>query len=282
MHQFRENLTLLPAWSIYIQPKAGRIPGNGSKTLAHTDGPQTRGFLADNNNPVVKHTRGPAGLSNRIEERVQDDFRTSDGMFVVSSDQKITAWNATAEKLLGYRQDQAIGKKCYDLLSANENPGRIKCNRSCTVVINAAKGRTTRDFDLECLATDGTLRQFNMSILLVGEPGTKPNERRVLHLFREVTARRRVEQASAAASRSHPSGKANSSLTPPGYRLPPLTTREDQVLKLLAAGKNTADISEILAIRPLTARNHVSRLLTKLGCRSRLEAVALGTRAGLV
>jgi DNA-binding CsgD family transcriptional regulator len=67
-----------------------------------------------------------------------------------------------------------------------------------------------------------------------------------------------------------------------GYRLPPLTTREDQVLKLLAAGKNTNDIAEILAIRPLTARNHVSQLLTKLGCRSRLEAVALGTWAGLI
>jgi len=53
-------------------------------------------------------------------------------------------------------------------------------------------------------------------------------------------------------------------------------------LKLLAAGKNTNDIADILEIRPLTARNHISRLLTKLGCRSRLEAVALGTRAGLI
>ena len=202
-------------------------------------------------------------------------------MFTVTIDQKITAWNAAAEKLLGRRQDQVLGQRCYEVMLAIGRPGRIRCKRGCPVITNAAKGRTTRDFDLECRLADGSYRQINMSILLVRQ---EAGGRHVLHLFRDVTDRRRVEHASADhfSSISGRSKKPVNGLSANGYRLPPLTTREDQVLRLLAAGKNTADISDILEIRPLTARNHVSRLLSKLGVRSRLEAVALATRAGLI
>ena len=114
-------------------------------------------------------------------------------MFTVTLDQKITSWNATAEKLLGRRQDQVLGKKCYEVMLANGVPGRIKCKRGCAVVTNAVKGRTTRDFDLECMATDGSHTHINMSILLLDQDS---GGRRVLHLFRDVTDRRRVERAS--------------------------------------------------------------------------------------
>lgn len=202
-------------------------------------------------------------------------------MFTVTVDQKITTWNATAEKLLGRRQDQVLGKKCYEVMLAIAGPGRIRCKRGCAVITNAAKGRTTRDFDLECRMADGSHRQINMSVVLIGQ---ETGGRRVLHLFRDVTDRRRVEHASAGHLPSNVGRlkKTVADLSTNGYRLPPLTTREDQVLRLLAAGKNTTDISDILKIRPLTARNHVSRLLSKLGVRSRLEAVALGTRARLI
>jgi len=221
-------------------------------------------------------------LANITENQAQGEFRTSDGMFTVSPDQKILTWNATAEKLFGYQSEQVVGKKCYEILCANGTPGRVKCSRGCVVMSNAAKGRTTKDFDLECKTGDGSVKNINMSIVL---PSQGSGTREILHLFRDVTDRRKVESVSAG-SPLQAVGQVNKSSTsriaPAGYRLPPLTTREDQVLNLLAAGKNTNDIADILEIRPLTARNHISRLLTKLGCRSRLEAVALGTRAGLI
>jgi PAS domain S-box-containing protein len=220
-------------------------------------------------------------LKNKTESNVHGEFRTADGMFTVTVDQKIKTWNTSAEKILGYSSDQVIGKKCYDVLCANGNIGRVKCSRSCVVTSNASKGRTTKDFDLECKTSSGETKNINMSIML---PPQSSGTREILHTFRDVTDRRRVENASAGPNDTNlnRTSKSNSMLGSTRYRLPPLTTREDQVLKLLAAGKNTNDISEILEIRPLTARNHISRLLTKLGCRSRLEVVALATRAGLI
>ena len=61
-----------------------------------------------------------------------------------------------------------------------------------------------------------------------------------------------------------------------------LTPRELEVLGLLAQGHANAEIGERLLISTNTVRNHVQSVLTKLGARSRLDAVAIATRQGLV
>ena len=69
---------------------------------------------------------------------------------------------------------------------------------------------------------------------------------------------------------------------PPGRRPDTLTPRERQVLQLLAEGCSTRQIAERLFVSLNTARNHSQHLLRKLDAHSRLEAVAVGIRAGLV
>lgn len=61
---------------------------------------------------------------------------------------------------------------------------------------------------------------------------------------------------------------------------PMLSGREVEVLDLVAAGRSNAEIAASLVVSPKTARNHVSSILTKLGC-TRTEAVALARDAGL-
>lgn len=61
-----------------------------------------------------------------------------------------------------------------------------------------------------------------------------------------------------------------------------LTPREAEVLQLLADGASTADIAGTLFLSTNTVRNHVQRVLGKLGAHSKLEAVAIGLREGLV
>jgi DNA-binding NarL/FixJ family response regulator len=63
-------------------------------------------------------------------------------------------------------------------------------------------------------------------------------------------------------------------------RFPMLSSREVEVLDLVAAGRTNAEIAATLVVSPKTARNHVSSILTKLGC-SRTEAITRARDAGL-
>jgi DNA-binding NarL/FixJ family response regulator len=61
-----------------------------------------------------------------------------------------------------------------------------------------------------------------------------------------------------------------------------LTPREMQTLELMADGDATRTIARRLGVADNTARNHVQRVLTKLGAGSKLEAVAIARREGLI
>jgi DNA-binding NarL/FixJ family response regulator len=69
---------------------------------------------------------------------------------------------------------------------------------------------------------------------------------------------------------------------PDGDVLAALTSREREVLRLLAAGRTNREIASVLFITPKTASVHVSNILGKLGAGSRTEAAAIAYREGLV
>ncbi len=60
-----------------------------------------------------------------------------------------------------------------------------------------------------------------------------------------------------------------------------LTEREQDVLAALGRGLSNADLAAELAISEATAKTHVSRVLGKLGCTSRVQAAILAREAGL-
>lgn len=60
-----------------------------------------------------------------------------------------------------------------------------------------------------------------------------------------------------------------------------LSSRELDVLRLIAQGCDNAAIADSLAISPRTAKNHVSSILTKLGVRNRVHAAVYAVRGGL-
>lgn len=61
-----------------------------------------------------------------------------------------------------------------------------------------------------------------------------------------------------------------------------LTSREREVLTLLAAGASNKAIARELGLSVHTAKFHVASLTEKLGANGRLEAVAIAIRAGLI
>lgn len=61
-----------------------------------------------------------------------------------------------------------------------------------------------------------------------------------------------------------------------------LTGREAEILQLIAEGLTNAAIAQRLFISVNTVRNHVQSLLAKLGAHSKLEALSVAVRRGLI
>jgi DNA-binding NarL/FixJ family response regulator len=61
-----------------------------------------------------------------------------------------------------------------------------------------------------------------------------------------------------------------------------LSRRELEVLKLIANGKDNAQIARELFISPKTVKNHISNILMKLQIENRIQAAVYAVRSGLV
>jgi len=64
--------------------------------------------------------------------------------------------------------------------------------------------------------------------------------------------------------------------------MPPLTVREEEVLRLMAEGLRNKEIAARLGISERTATFHVGNVLSKLGADGRVEAIHLARQRGLL
>jgi DNA-binding NarL/FixJ family response regulator len=127
---------------------------------------------------------------------------------------------------------------------------------------------------------------------ILSQGGDRPEALRLLRaahrIAAELGARPLVEQIESLGRRarlrleSMPRKHATRRATTPDGVLVALTTRESEVLSLVAAGHTNREIGEALFISEKTASVHITNAMDKLGALSRYEAAASATRLGLI
>ena len=210
--------------------------------------------------------------------------KTADGVYAVDSRQRIVYWSPTAQQMLGWRPNEVVGQRCYDVISGSDYEGQRFCRHNCPTISAARKAKPVGNYDVFSHRKDGSPVWLNVSIILPPEGGR--NGICAVHVFRDVSDRRRSEQLAqitldtvARFSAGEEGQVETKPYPPPG---PPLTQRELEVLRLLASGVPTEDIAAALGVSRSTARNHIESILAKLGVHSRLQAVVYASRHGLI
>ena len=202
-----------------------------------------------------------------------------DAVFVTDRHNRIVFWNRAAERTLGYQTDAMVGTACADALQGCDIFGNRYCAETCPVTQMAARSETVRHFHLDLRARDGEIIRFDVSILaFVVE---RPDNVYTAHLLKPAAARETSARAVPAES-SPPRPPVLLVHESPDARARRLTTREVEVLGMVAAGHPTAEIAARLHISTLTARNHTQNILDKLEVHSKAEAVAFAFQKRLL
>jgi DNA-binding CsgD family transcriptional regulator/tetratricopeptide (TPR) repeat protein len=116
---------------------------------------------------------------------------------------------------------------------------------------------------------DEAQRQWTLAVAAADDLGAAPLRRALSDLGR------RARLGAVTAGRAGTPGSAGRG------PLAALTTREVEVLRLLAAGHSNREIGAALFIAPKTASVHVSNILSKLGASTRTQAAAIAHSNGL-
>lgn len=192
---------------------------------------------------------------------------TGEPAFAVDSRGRIVAWNEAAECFFGYRRNEVVGKKGWEVLRGEDVFSNPYCSERCPLLDRILTGARVHPTKLVFRDALGSKRLARVSLLLV--PGKEPQDKQVVHLVQPLGS---LHEAEATTPTAHETVNNNSRLTP----------RELEVLSQLGDASSTRQIAEFLCVSRSTVLNHIQSILAKLKVHSRLEAVVLARRIGLL
>ncbi len=181
------------------------------------------------------------------------------GAYGIDLNQTVVFWNAQAERILGYKASEVLGRKCYEAVQVLALDGTTTvCTQNCPAIVAANRGRIPPVSYAQMRSASGLLKRVTMFPLIA----TDDRDRTVLiHMFHEI----RVDEPN------------------PDEPMPlPLTSREIEVLSLLAVGLRPMEIAERLFISVYTVRKHISNASEKLHSHGMMSAVLAAQRRHLI
>ncbi len=218
---------------------------------------------------------------------------TGDGVYIVDANKHIVRWNKAAERILKHAETDVLNHDCFRVISGRVSADRPLCGQNCKIHANVMKGFPQKNFDLLTQANDGEPLWLNVSVI----SPLAADEMFVAHIIRDVTREKRTGvalnqfltdlESSGGTFREISTERPNPSLGPahdvatdrPAVTL---STREIEVLTLLAEGLSTKSLAQKLSISHFTARNHIQNILVKLDLHSKAQAVSYAFKKGIL
>ena len=197
----------------------------------------------------------------------------------------ILFWNPSAERILGHKAENMIGRRCYEILRNLPEEGSTPiCIESCPPIRLAREGRIPPVVHVRMLCASG--RRMRATITPITFPATRSNDSIMVHLFHVETDDERARRVASTvqvvlkgSTSAPPTDLTTRATCCQAYNL---TDRELEVLHLLALGLETKEIAAELHVSTNTVRNHVGNLREKMSARSRLGIVLAAQRLGLI
>ncbi|HEV2923752.1 MAG TPA: LuxR C-terminal-related transcriptional regulator [Solirubrobacteraceae bacterium] len=170
--------------------------------------------------------------------------RSSNAIVLLDDERRYVDVNPSAVALLGRTRDELLGRSSFESIAPAE---RSTAAREWQAFLKSGDDSGTRAL----VRPDGSEVKIDYAarLAMIGE--------RRLAIFVSLADTERVADA--------PGGRGAGSLT----------TREREVITLIAMGRETNEIAEQLHISSETVRTHVRNAMSKLGARTRAQLVAI-------
>jgi len=209
--------------------------------------------------------------------------QSDDAVFAMDGRDRVVLWNRGCERLLGRSADSVLGKLCADVVCGRDASGNVYCVRGCPVAVQAREmpHDPVNTFVLNVRTPREGAKRIRVTVFHI--PSARSVLSTLVHVLREIGSehsdleRRLAEEAHRISGAL--GGKARGDGNGNGVTLTP---REQDILRCLAEAIPTAHIAERLDISPVTVRNHIQRILQKLGVHSKLHAVVYAYRHQLI
>ena|SRR5215467_1313724 len=189
--------------------------------------------------------------------------QADDGAFATGPDGSVTLWNRAAERILGWRAQEVLGRPCSVVLASD-------IARDIGFRREGLGGADSRRLGwsvehVEVKTRTKTERPVWLYLNILTAPATNGTQPWTVHLFRDISGIKRLLAVFQGLDQADASDRD-------GMR--GLSRRELEILQLMTSGANTKVLADRLQVSPATIRNHVQNIFGKLEVHSRLEAVA--------
>lgn len=177
-------------------------------------------------------------------------FVTGSPLVAFTEEGRVVSWNDAMTALTGVGADEAMGRRCWDVLRIRDTKGAPLCTASCRVGRCALAGEPV-DVREAIISTRSGCRHVSLATMAV-TGGDEPIGVHVLTGGRDLTP----EEIALVRD------------------LECLTARQRDVLDLLSQGIPAKLIALRLGLAERTVRNYIREILMLLRCNSQLEALA--------